>query len=313
MSESKSLFLIATALQARYAHELLKLEKISCYDLVYITYRDSDEDFAYYNLLAADADVSDYICIAERSRYVFRLVDGLFKIREWLSSQCYDVVFLSSLGDHLLSTILSRKKYQELVTFDDGTANLRQADKFFKNSKKQKEKLLVRLLGTQGVGDLKKSITRHYTMHADLPNIVDSSLLRPVLAWREYKKNKNTNNCVTFFIGQPFSLVTSSENVEKLKETLKNFHVDYYVAHPGEKERLDELIPMLKKQGELAEDAILRVADGRPIRLIGWFSTVMFNLRYVADENKMFLFENDERTEKMIDLAKRIGCEVELI
>ena len=96
----------------------------------------------------------------------------------------------------------------------------------------------------------------------------------------------------------------------RLESYVRQLGVDVYVRHPREHEPLGLAAPFLDKRGRIAEEAILDDADGRSIVLVGFLSSVMFNLASCAKTRVVLVPPGAASHNKLIELARKVGCEI---
>lgn len=307
---TRALLILRTPFQAWLAESVLKHESIDQYDLVYLTQNDSTEDQYYFGRLSSRANQSQYCFVPPmlpdiRNHLAFRK-----RLAKWFKPAVYDTVLLASI-DALVPNALATRHGAgaQLITFDDGSANIYADSAYRCDMPSRRMRLYRRLFGALTIELTISRIVRHYTLHPGLDNIVDNERLRLIKKLSEPSGIQNQSAVLKVFIGQPFHDVLSVQQLDCLRHYLEGHQFDYYVQHPRESAPLIEKISLLDKQGLIAEDAIPRAANGRAVKVVGWFSTVLFNMHGTA-KRTMLLFEDDSRTPGMAELAERVGCEV---
>ena len=170
--------------------------------------------------------------------------------------------------------------------------------------------IYARLLRLSPPGAVSARSSRHYTLYPQFDNIVPGHLLFPLEAFSERSSGAVAGCGPSYFIGQPLQEVFPAAVVLRVREFLRGLEVNYYVRHPREESVLREDIPFLDKEGELAEVAILRSANGRRPRVFGFFSAVLLNLSdEVADRNYLSL-PDAPGEQARCDLMAQVGCRV---
>ena len=86
--------------------------------------------------------------------------------------------------------------------------------------------------------------------------------------------------------------------------------IDWYVKHPRENKILALGAPEINKSGNIAEEAIMQHASGRPFELIGSFSSTLFTLSRVAERSTMLLPEGLADRSRLAELGRKIGNEI---
>lgn len=309
-----ALLLVRTPLQAWLAEQVLCAEDVSRFDLLYFTHDDSPEDRHYFARLAEQASDTQYCHAPPRRFDILGHLDFAWQTRRWRRPRGYDLTLMASIDAPVINAIASRQASGDLVTFDDGLANIRPTGPYHVLDCSWRVRFYRRQLGAMGLVDTKARITRHYTIFPGFPNIVPANRICTLCGWKRDRVIRAAESRTkTYFIGQPFHEVLTLGEVERLESRLRTMNVDFYVRHPRERRLLEIGVPTLDKAGLIAEDAIVRHAGASPIHVIGWFSTVMFNLGAVAQRRTMLLFASGRETQQMSDLAKRAGCEVALL
>lgn len=305
---TRALILLRTPFQAWLAERVLAEKKISDYDVIYVTRHDSEEDRHYFSYFEASAERAYYSIVRSSRIDFFQIWQRKRELSRFLKQRHYDVVMLSSIDEFVFSFAASKQRHAKVITFDDGTANYNVGGLYFVQPLSWRGHLSRKLLGVPTYDLLKSRIALHYTLHPQLPNIVDCSRLRPLKPITVVPTNPE-GRVVAFFIGAPLEVLSKSQR-SIFKDSVRRYKIDYYVKHPREDSLIFDDIPMLQKRGRIAEEAILSAAQGRPIKIIGWFSTVMFNLSGPGIQKIALLHRDAEYFRGHSQLARRVGCEV---
>lgn len=311
-----ALVIIRTPFQAWIASRVLAAECVEKYDLLYFTQDNAPEDRNYFSELATSAEKSSYLYARKRRFNIFNHLEFRWQARAWFERKSYDIILLGSI-DAFIPNAISCIQSGELVTFDDGTANFNELSIYHIDNGSWRDKTYRYLFGAAKISTIKSRISRHYTLYPNFKNIVESARLKDVSKWllRDVNilGNLNYQFPITYFIGGTFSDDLTPENCLELESYLRTLDIQFYVHHPREYCPLNIGVPGLNKHGLIAEDAILRHANGQPIHLVGWFSTVLFNMSSIAQRSTMLLFKSDPNSEHMATLARQSGCEIVFI
>lgn len=303
-----AILFIRTPLQAFLAEQVLIQEEVEDYDLVYITAHSSQEDLFYYNHLSRLASHTQYVYLRPKRPDIFWHILILWKSRKWITDKGRALTILGSVDSLSIRTMASRQS-GSLVTLDDGTANISK-DSSYRNTIKYDWKTFLYswvFLAMTKRAICMKSL-RHYTLFPEVDNIVDSHRLMSLPGWRLTSSPHPSNDApVSFFIGAAFELDLSLEQIKTLELYLKTLSIDFYVPHPQESFPLEIGAALLNKNGLIAEDAIIKSSQGRPVLLIAHFSTVMLTLSSRVHERLMILFANDNRSIEYFHKASAIG------
>jgi hypothetical protein len=163
------------------------------------------------------------------------------------------------------------------------------------------------------LASIKNRIARHYTLYPEFDNIVEPERLRNLDGWSQAGSKSSGGNMRTYFVGQPFEEAMEPDQIRLLEAYVRTLDVDFYVKHPRERRLLDIGAPLLCKGGRIAEDAIAHDAGAQPIHVIGWFSTVLFNLGRLAQRRTVLLPSAHPDLSQMTERAQRAGCETVLL
>lgn len=319
-TKRSALLLVRTPLQAWIAEQVLRAEAVTNYDFVYFTHNDSGEDRYYFNRLSANADHAQY-CYAPTRRFdILGHLDFYWQTRKWHYDLGHEITLMGSIDSHLINSISRQQVTSELITFDDGLANILPSDRYCKDNTSWRSRIYRKFLGASDLASTRDRIAHHYTLYEKFDNIVESGRLKALSGWnfngqsRRIEKDVGTLQPIkTYFIGQPFEEAMSAEHVNIFENYVKTLGIDVYVRHPRERQPLDIGVPFLEKLGEIAENAILRDAKNCEIHIFGWFSTVLFNLNFMASQRTMILMHADPVSSQMAKMARKVGCEVILL
>lgn len=319
-AKRSALLLVRTPLQAWIAEQVLRAEAVTSYDFIYFTHNDSSEDRHYFNRLSASADHAQY-CYAPTRRFdIFGNLDFYWQTKKWHHDLGHEITLMASIDSHLINAISKQQVTSELITFDDGLANILPSDRYSKDNISWRSRIYRKFLGASDLAITKHRIAYHYTLYEKFDNIVESGRLKLLSGWNFNGQSRNIEKDVgalqpikTYFIGQPFEEAMSAEHVNILENYVKTLGIDIYVRHPREVQPLDIRVPFLEKADDIAENAILRDAKNCEIHIFGWFSTVLFNLNLMAIQRTMILMQADPVSSNMAEMARKVGCEVILL
>lgn len=304
-----ALLILRTPFQAWLSEYVLSEEQVSCYEVLFFTTNDSPEDRHYFKKLAANARRAHY-CHAKAGKSSLATQLTFFRqSAAWRRDGQYDITILSSLDASFVGSI-ARQQTGQIVTLDDGTANITPASIYHTGAFPWRDRLYRAALGCESLEHLKSRIARHYTLLPAFGNIVDRARVRTI---NSTLRRQATSTAVrTYFIGAPFEEALPETHVTRLREAAKGLPIDLYVPHP--RERRCPLIdaPLLEKSGLIAEEAILKDAGTSQIHLFGWYSSVMFHLSGFAGKRTLLLPPH-RNLETMKAMGVQAGCEVVLL
>jgi N-acetyllactosaminide alpha-2,3-sialyltransferase len=314
-SMKSGLLIVRTPFQAWLSAAVLEQENITELDLLYLTNQDAEEDRHYYSVLSARANRSLYCHAPPRWCDICTHVHWLMQARTWMRDYKRDVTVLSSIDNHVISSIAKRQRKAELVTFDDGSANIVRSSAYHLDQVNWRVRLYRRLFGAYDLDEIKQTIARHYTIHPQFHNIVPKHKLRAIR--REFRAIRRgvgqlslrSEPMLRFFIGQPFEGVLTPSQIDKITSYARDVGIDFYVKHPRETNPLQVGAPILAKRGLIAEESILLASEGYRPHLIGCFSGVLLNIGKEFAHRTMLFFGDACNTPELAHIAKETGCE----
>lgn len=289
--KSKNLIICMTPLQIIIALNIIKNNKCD-YEVCVLSYT-ANSKYDYYCQLLKENGVEVKFFLLNNKNNINRLIN-VFKIKKMFSGKSYLSVYVASIDNANIYTVLSCIEFKNFFTFDDGTANI------FKNSSYyvvRSNNFIMKLLGVNwDVNKVKNKTELHYTIYKDFSNIVENTSYLKLFSSRNYvkNKNKNKNKHKNLYLGQAFdgenkflSLIIFKRLNQKVKDLL-------YYPHPREANiNLDENV--LVKSDLVVEDYILNLLNGGyHVNLYSFCSTAAFNLASV--ENVSVYFVRTEET-----------------
>lgn len=307
-----NLFLCRTPLQARICLKIIEFAEIQHYDVIYFTQNNSEVDREYFAQFEAKSNCSLYLHVPQKKPDILNHLISIWQLRSRWRMNNYTGIYLASIDSLIFRYVIKRNPKATLRSFDDGTANITPGSLYYKLDQYKKSRFYGMLMGLPTAENVKKRLYQHYSIYSGFENFVDSrkvsfislfSGLRPGMRSVEKKP-------ITFFIGQPFHEYLNAHHVVDLKRWLAKQHIDFYVMHPREKSPLLANIPILVKDGMLAEDAIFKTAGDRRPRIISAYSTVLFNIDH-RDADKFYLsLGNGIIEQQRLDLVSKTGAVV---
>ena len=311
----KSFLIVRTPLQAWIAPGVLQRERTVCFDVLYISVNDSAEDRKAFSQIKDAAENAWYVVCRPRSPDLLHQIEmavRLAPVRWKCRGCCWKAVFLASYDSHSINALSVNASAHEIVTFDDGTANINTQSMYAPEMKRWRDRVYRRAFGGLSNRAFIDRVARHYTIFGEADHLMDRSRLRYLEPLFAGNGNALSEDSVTYFIGAPFSEVLSAAQIDRLNSAVERLHINYVVRHPRQTEKFgfETASNILDKQGEIAERAIETHANGRRITLVGWFSTVMFTMRPLAARRIVLLASDDSKTPGMKRIAENASCEI---
>lgn len=311
--QSKILFLCRTPLQARVCLQIIKEERIEKFDIVYFTQNNSDSDLSYFSKLKAMAGNACYLYIPQRKPDLINHLVAIWRLRKEANLLNYKKIYLASIDSLVFRYAIKKNQHATLYGFDDGTANITPCDSNYYNIGRYKRANLYGwLLGLPTPRQVICRLERHFSIYPGFKNIITESKVTFISIFNRTNPDALHKNdiYISFFIGQPFHEYLKAPHVTAIRNWLMSQAVDFYVMHPREKIPLLENIPVLDKEGLLAEDVIFKAAKGCRPRIISAYSTVLFNISHQDAEKVYLSVGNDDVERQRLALIRKTGSMV---
>ena len=264
------------------------------------------------NLYSEEKFLKVYITplINERQEYYSRDFDLVFHGGEEMTydqvlNQCtkeYDKIFYASFDNPLILDIVSRSKYKHLMSFDDGYANIYPKGMYA-------QPLNNMQVGKYGLTRdyLINNTEKHYTLYDNDFHVVEKEKLVYLEDFFkldiEPVKNGKTAKVL---LGQNFSENDESISVNFITTYAKALNVDYYVPHPKEKFKIDNVKYLVTPL--IFEDALVELfKEYEFVGVYHFTSSVSLHLKNtqnVTVKGIAVQYYNDRQNE-----LRRLGCE----
>lgn len=305
------LIICCTPLQVLVAEAMLEAEDVRRFKLIYYTWIDNAKHRKYYERLAARADASEYIHL--NSRFPVHFFYFLRAFRRLSAKDISEIAF-AAIDNFYIQYAIKRYQYQEIITFDDGVANVVKSSAYFNLIKRSN---FHSIFGKVVRGDVNESwirrkARRHYTIYPGIENIVERSRLHSVTI-NGFKKNSgenpSTQSSLRVFLGQPVVDIRDDELKRNYIEMVRSFDIDEYIPHPREFD-LDGL-PKITESNLIAEEYILdRMSEYGEVTIYSLFSTVLLNIDHQRLRKIVVVYPSvAERIKEIYPLFRERGCE----
>jgi beta-galactosamide-alpha-2,3-sialyltransferase len=304
-----ALVLCRTPFQANLIERVLREECVDCFDLLYYTNQNTTEDMHYFAALSQRSDRAEFVHLSPSRFDVLNYIRLRARARPFLRDLAYDRVILASLDNFVFSAIARKQAAADLVTFDDGMANVLVEGAIYRRTRYGGRGDIYRaLFGAYTPTEIRDRIARHYTIFPQFENIVSRDRVRSI-TWPEDQPLSDSRGPV-FFIGQPFHELLTSEKIARMVSCLRGQRIDYYVRHPREVKLLDIGAQELDKEGRIAEDAILKFCGYSKPTIIGLNSTILFTIPSRNAMKHMLVFNDDEASLEAARFGRAVGCSI---
>ena len=166
-----NLIICTTPLQTLLAKEIVKnYEDEKFYGILFSNHFSEKVD-RYFNLFGVLCHILNKIYCKSSIKLVFLIL--YYKIK--LFNKKFDKIFVANIENILIQSIISSLKFNELITFDDGTANILKNSMLYQNNESWKLKFIKFIfMIDHDINTLKDISSLHYTIY-DMDNIIKNT------------------------------------------------------------------------------------------------------------------------------------------
>lgn len=264
------------------------------------------------NLYSEEKFLKVYITpvMNERQAYYSRDFDLVFHgtdktIYEKALNECtkeYDKIFYASFDNSLILDIVARSKYKHLLSFDDGYADIYPKGMYA-------QPLNSIQVGKYGLtrDDLIKNTEKHYTLYdSDFHVVAKEKLVYLENFFKLDVEPVKNGRTAKVLLGQNFSEKDESISVNFITTYAKALNVDYYVPHPKEQFKIDNVKYLVTPL--IFEDALVELfKEYEFVEVYHFTSSVSLHLKNtknVVVKGIEVPYYNDRQKE-----LRRLGCE----
>ncbi|MBA4741527.1 MAG: hypothetical protein H2060_02315 [Azoarcus sp.] len=289
--------------------EVESLPKEECVLFFYTYSKNSKYHHAYERISPLFEETHQYFCdnrfpgYARDARRLFLRLD-------------YQAVYLASATSSFVLLALSCSRNPEIVTFDDGTANISPnslyASRYGLSFKKA---LALALFGNRyHLQRIRKESRRHYTLHPDSRNNISDRLI-PISVVNSLREPASDSSC-SLILGTVFRDAFPSRSAGELHDRIGAFASRLegdvlYLPHPRSREAPLEGIHTIDTQN-VAEEVAVDLCDRyRRLDLYGFCSSAQINLGS-SERIRNFLIVADGHLtslQTMTDTMSRAGIQ----
>ena len=283
----ENLIIATTPLQAKIANYIQKLYSEEKFLKVYITPMMNERQEHY----SRDFDL------------VFHVTDEA--TYEQALNKCakeYDKIFYASFDNQLILDIVARSKYKHLMSFDDGYADIYPKGMYA-------QPLNNMQVGKYGLtrDDLINNTEKHYTLYdSDFHVVAKEKLVHLENFFKLAVELVKNGRIAKVLLGQNFSEEYESISVNFITIYAKALNVDYYVSHPKEQFKIDNVKYLVTPL--IFEDALVELfKEYEFIEVYHFTSSVSLHLKgmkNVVVKGIEVAYYNDRQKE-----LRRLGCE----
>ena len=246
----------------------------------------------------------------ERQEYYSRDFDLIFHVADEATyeealSECakeFDKIFYASFDNPLILDIVASSKYKHLMSFDDGYANIYPRGMYALP-------LNYRQVGKSGLtrDDLINKTEKHYTLYnSDFHVVAKEKLVHLENFFKLDVEPVQNGKTAKVLLGQNFSEEDESISVNFITTYAKALNIDYYVPHPKERFKIDNVKYLVTPL--IFEDALVELFQQYEyVEVYHFTSSVSLHLKNtqnVSVKGIAVQYYNDRQNE-----LRRLGCD----
>lgn len=207
---------------------------------------------------------------------IFRFIN-LRKNTELFRGKEYDRVFVASIDDTIIYSILDNAVWKRLYTFDDGSINIVNSGRFYRE-RPAFYNILKRILNIKySQEEIVENSICHYTIYPNRKNIIDNvSAIN--LFKSPYDFSGATEN-IAILLGQ-YVYASDSENWDLFIKVMSSYNIKYLFPHPKmmNLDFSDESGMEIIDTNLIFEEYIQELAKDKKIKLYTFFSSAAMNV-----------------------------------
>lgn len=206
----------------------------------------------------------------------FNLLKEIISLRLKFAFKKFDKVFVASINDIQIQFILSSIQFNEFYTFDDGTANIVSHSVYYVDEPKTRIRRFINALlcNKYSVAKLKALSKKHFTIYADLPNIIQNTEYLELFPQTE--SDVAEGETINILLGQPVYL-DKQKNIELAEKVIKRFDIHAYLPHPREQYKLNQVKYI--ETPLILEDYLAQEFKHKRCRIYTYFSSAVLNIK----------------------------------
>ena len=315
---SKNLFICCTPLQCHIAQLIIENRKLVKNDCVLIFYNSLKSESLIFNYNKYKIDYFESYYYHVQDNFPF----NVYHLKKILINKVYKNIFFASIDSIYVQYILSKISYENLFTFDDGTANISENGHYALNKTSFFKTIIYKLFFYKILGRfyINSQSVAHYTIFKYFKNYVGNFYLYIELSKKSkyleyskiYKDNNKKSNC-RILLGtvenEALFKLKKSIIIEKYKKLKKLESSElYYIKHPrGQINYVDCNLPILNNNNySVGELIILEALENYDkITIFGFSSTIQLNLMN-NKKIEIVLFESKYESNLIRDVRNKI-------
>lgn len=267
-----NLMICCTPLQVLIAEKIIeKHPNESFYGVMLSTI--SNKKFDYYGQRLAQKCGQFFKMVQHKDR--LNLLKEILYLKREFSGKSFDKVFVANINDLQIQFLLSAVKFKQFHTFDDGTINIVQNSLFYQNETPNvMRKLINTLLGNKySIQALRNLSQKHYSIYKGFKNIIENVEYVDLVGHCDSQSVEMEP--INVLLGQPVFL-EDDKNIALANKVISQFHIHYYLPHPREKYRLEN-VEYIDTEF-IFEDYIIQQCNQKKYRIYTYFSSAILNI-----------------------------------
>lgn len=236
-----NLMVCCTGLQVLIAEKILLEYPTEQFALLMFKTLDNRKNDHYFNRLANNSQIikAEMIVLDANNVlfYPLSILKNLLRVKKSignlkLNKRGVDKIFFSYITDLYIHVILNTVAFNEIYTFDDGTANIVSSSFLYKQNVSWKRKAFYCLLGLlYNELNLRPQIKLHYTIYPNMPNIIEKTQIIRLFDEKNIKSTEQTE-LIKIMIGQ--FVFYDERDIALTQRIIDEFKIDYYFPSPRE-------------------------------------------------------------------------------
>lgn len=281
--ELEALFVCYTPLQMLITQSIIDQNDIQKYGIILIAQHNEKYEYYFSKIVKKAIFSFKYSLNPELQKfYLLRAVKSFRKkLTEKLMTYLVKDIYVSSINNLYIQSLVFHLNFENLYTFDDGLANIYSKSLYYKDDDRPKWKryiwnFLERKYSTKDIRNLSK---QHFTIYPNNSNIIEN--VKVVNLITDDYMHKDGFEEINIFLGQPIYEVNPIFNDTYIENVIKELDIKYYFPHPREHYKLPASINIIESE-LIFEDYIIQLyknSSYKKINVYSFFSSCMLNIQ----------------------------------
>ncbi|QIM66105.1 CMP-N-acetylneuraminate-beta-galactosamide-alpha-2, 3-sialyltransferase [Mannheimia granulomatis] len=306
-----NLIICCTPLQVLIAEKIIEMHpNDEFFGVMLSTVKNTKFDFYQSRL---EKKCSQFFAMQQHSERL-QLLKEIVYLKWTFIGKNFDKVFVANINELEIQFILSTIRFNQLNTFDDGTANIVLQSLFYKEDNVGlNRKLINTLLGNKySLDKLKALSVAHYTIYRDFPNIISNTIYVDLIEARDIKNVSQENDkIINILLGQPIFEREDEKNIALAEKVINTFDIDLYLPHPRETYRLSNVEYI--NTNLILEDYIFQEFSQKKCRVYTYFSSAVINILNKSPNIEVVALRVDTDNPAYLasyDLLEKLGIQI---